>query len=88
MIVRLMMIQTSIKGTTLPGSEGVAMATIYDPPSGWMFGFPKRYKPHPGDTIVDTLIRDGYPVDMIFDGMANYVRFWEYEEQEIPRQST
>lgn len=34
---------------------------IYDPPSGWMYGFPKPYKPLEGETLAQTLIRDGYP---------------------------
>lgn len=50
----------------------------YDPPSGWKFGFPKEYKPNPGDTIKETLIRDGYPQKMIEElGDSLYVRFWE-----------
>ena len=38
-------------------------ATFYDPPSGWRFGFPKPYKPLPGESIAATLIRDGYPAE-------------------------
>lgn len=34
---------------------------IYDPPSGWRFGFPKPYKPLENESLIDTLIRDGYP---------------------------
>ncbi len=34
---------------------------IYDPPSGWQYGFPKEYKPLPGETLAATLLRDGYP---------------------------
>lgn len=34
---------------------------LYDPPSGWMYGFPRFYKPLPGETLEQTLIRDGYP---------------------------
>jgi hypothetical protein len=34
---------------------------IYDPPSGWMYGFPKPYAPLPDETLEDTLLRDGYP---------------------------
>ena len=34
---------------------------MYDPPSGWMCGFPRPYKPLPGESVADTLRRDGYP---------------------------
>ena len=35
--------------------------TLYDPPSGWRYGFPKSYNPVEGDTLDQTLVRDGYP---------------------------
>jgi hypothetical protein len=34
---------------------------FYDPPSGWRYGFPRAYSPLPGETLEETLIRDGYP---------------------------
>lgn len=34
---------------------------LYDPPSGWRYGFPKAYNPLEGESVKDTLIRDGYP---------------------------
>jgi hypothetical protein len=34
---------------------------LYDPPSGWKYGFPRPYLPLPGESLKDTLIRDGYP---------------------------
>lgn len=51
--------------------------TIYDPPSGWRYGFPKEYNPRPGEPLYKTLLRDGYPQHEIEAGMAMYVRFWE-----------
>jgi hypothetical protein len=51
--------------------------TIYDPPSGWRYGFPKPYKPLPHETLNQTLLRDGYPQAEIDWGAANHVRFWE-----------
>jgi hypothetical protein len=48
---------------------------LYDPPSGWVYGFPKPYRPLPGETLEQTLLRDGYPQREIDDGMAKYVRF-------------
>lgn len=48
---------------------------MYDPPSGWKYGFPKPYLPLPGETLKETLLRDGYPEDAFFDGLVKYVRF-------------
>lgn len=39
----------------------MAIVKVYDPPSGWLYGFPKPYKPLPGESLADTLRRDGYP---------------------------
>ena len=49
--------------------------TVYDPPSGWMYGFPREYAPLPGESIEDTLRRDGYPEKLM--PLAKYCRFWE-----------
>lgn len=52
---------------------------MYDPPSGWKYGFPRPYLPQPGETLYDTLLRDGYPqkkLDSItVDGHVKGVRF-------------
>lgn len=48
---------------------------IYDPPEEWRYGFPKAYKPLPGEELEDTLRRDGYPEELIRQGMAKYCRF-------------
>lgn len=48
---------------------------IYDPPSGWMYGFPKPYMPREGETLAETLLRDGYPQHEIDQGMDKHVRF-------------
>lgn len=55
---------------------------IYDPPSGWKYGFPKPYKPLEGEALSSTLRRDGYPDKEIKsitrpDGSLYGVRFWE-----------
>ena len=55
------------------------MITIYDPPSGWRYGFPKPYQPLANETLEDTLRRDGYPQREIESGGSEYVRFWEVE---------
>jgi hypothetical protein len=49
--------------------------TLYDPTSGWIYGFPKEFKPLPGESLEQTLLRDGYPQREIDAGMANHVRF-------------
>lgn len=53
---------------------------IYDPPSGWKYGFPKPYRPRKGESLAETLLRDGYPYDELksitdADGRVKYVRF-------------
>ena len=48
---------------------------LYDPPSGWRYGFPKPYRPKEGETLEDTLRRDGYPQHEIDNSGAKYVRF-------------
>lgn len=51
------------------------MTMMYDPPSGWRYGFPKEYNPsNPLEKIRDTLIRDGYPVGEA-DFAAKHCRF-------------
>ena len=52
-----------------------ATATLYDPPSGWRYGFPKSYKPLSGETLEQTLLRDGYPQREIDNGGAKHCRF-------------
>lgn len=47
----------------------------YDPPSGWRYGFPRLYLPLDGETLEQTLLRDGYPQAEIDKGMANHCRF-------------
>lgn len=54
---------------------------IYDPPSGWMYGFPKPYKPLQGETLEQTLLRDGYPQKEIDRGGAKHCRFIGSKEE-------
>ncbi len=54
---------------------------MYDPPAGWRYGFPKEYKPLPGETLEETLVRDGYPLtEFSADGKVHHCRFWEERE--------
>jgi len=55
------------------------MTRIYDPPEGWKYGFPKEYKPLEGESLHDTLIRDGYPKELL--NLARWCRFWEQEDE-------
>lgn len=48
--------------------------TLYDPPSGWQYGFPKPYEPLDGESIQDTLIRDGYP-ETLAKELSKWTRF-------------
>jgi hypothetical protein len=54
---------------------------IYDPPSGWKYGFPKAYKPLEGETLEGTLLRDGYPQWELDQGAAKHVRFLGFKEE-------
>lgn len=49
---------------------------MYDPPSGWRYGFPKPYLPLPGELLPDTLLRDSYPQHEIDNGGSRYCRFF------------
>lgn len=53
------------------------MKTIYDPPAGWRYGFPREYKPLPNETLEETLRRDGYPEKADPAFAAKHTRFWE-----------
>ena len=55
--------------------------TIYDPPEGWRWGFPKPYKPLTGESFRDTLKRDGYP-ESLMEVAEMATRFWETNKEE------
>ena len=57
------------------------MKLLYDPPSGWRYGFPKVYAPLPGESLQDTLRRDGYPAKDCAFG-ARHCRMIEVGEEE------
>jgi hypothetical protein len=62
--------------------------TVYDPPTGWRFGFPRRYSPLAGETIEQTLIRDGYP-EREAGWAADCCRFWEVDDKpQLDKNST
>lgn len=49
------------------------MTLLYDPPDGWRYGFPKPFTI--GDSVRESLIRDGYPKDKIDDTVLKHMRF-------------
>lgn len=57
--------------------------TIYDPSGGWKYGFPKQYLPLPGETVEETLRRDGYPESLV-ELAEKHSRFWEQDTEEKP----
>jgi hypothetical protein len=68
---------TEDKDKPVNSTTKVEVVTIYDPPSGWQFGFPKQYLPlDPQEPLATTLLRDGYPKKLIDQGMDKHVRFW------------
>lgn len=46
---------------------------IYDPPQGWLYGFPRPYRPLEGERLEDTLIRDGYPMPTMLRKLLSIV---------------
>jgi hypothetical protein len=59
---------------------------MYDPPSGWKYGFPKPYNPLPNESIEDTLVRDGYPKHML--ELARWTRFWGDTIEEVLKEKS
>ena len=55
---------------------------MVDPPSGWLYGFPK---PYPGGALVSYkdkvkwFLENDYPQELIDEGMLQYCRFEEME---------
>jgi hypothetical protein len=47
-----------------------------DPPSGWMYGFPKVWDEDMDGPLPTWLGKEGYP----YDEELPYVRMWPYEE--------
>jgi len=49
---------------------------MIDPPAGWRYGFPKLYDPKPGETLVEWLVREGYPKGEV-EFAIKHLRSWE-----------
>lgn len=56
------------------------MTLLYDPPTGWKVGFPKPYRPEPGETLADCLRRDGYPEEYDPEWAEKHTRFFNTVE--------
>ena len=41
--------------------ESYAVGKLIDPPTGWLYGFPKVYKPEAGEDMAGFLARHHYP---------------------------
>lgn len=57
---------------------------MVDPPSGWMFGFPKECSREvwgDSDKYRELLVSSGYPEDQL-ELALNYSRVWEVYEDE------
>ena len=48
---------------------------LIDPPSGWMYGFPKPYHNPDNLPLSEWLAKNGYPQAEIDQGMHKYCRF-------------
>ena len=49
---------------------------IIDPPGGWRYGFPKQYDPKPGETMLEWLVREGFPKQEV-EWAIKHCRSWE-----------
>ena len=60
---------------------------MIDPPSGWMYGFPKPIPKTVAfaapDIFFDWMIENGYPASLIDDGHLQWCRFWEVPGDKI-----
>lgn len=53
---------------------------MIDPPSGWMYGFPKEYTKKPDEDFNEWLVHEGYPQKLIDEfGAYLYCRYWDEE---------
>ena len=53
---------------------------MIDPPSGWLYGFPKPLPDPKPESMIEWLVENGYPQEEI-DKMKEYFycRYWETE---------
>lgn len=51
---------------------------MIDPPSGWRYGFPRKYNRDKDGDLSEFLIHHGYPEDDV-DFALRYIRSWDDE---------
>lgn len=58
--------------------------TIIDPPSGWMYGFPKSLPPEYGPTfdLRQWFLANGYPEKDVALALR-HSRYWEVDEPDV-----
>lgn len=68
----------------------MTLRTIVDPPSGWLYEFPRVFDfIHEGDpcdreaALGQWFVDCGYPKKLVDDGMLKYCRFWEEEDDDV-----
>ena len=55
---------------------------MIDPPRGWMYGFPKPIPDDRRQDVINWLIEQGYPKQLIEElGEHFYCRYWETDEK-------
>ena len=52
---------------------------MIDPPSGWKYGFPKPYTKPKKMSLVEWLIKQGYPKEEA-EFASKYSRYWEIDD--------
>jgi hypothetical protein len=48
---------------------------VVDPPSGWRYGFPKKYNPEPEESLAQWFIKNGYPEEDV-ELALKHSRYW------------
>ena len=51
-----------------------------DPPSGWLYGFPKVYDPSVDGDCTEWMIKNGYPAELAAQRLP--VRMWSYSAED------
>lgn len=58
------------------------MKRMIDPPSGWKYGFPKELPETVNrNNLVQWFLDQGYPKNLIEQGMLEHCRMWMEEEE-------
>ena len=60
------------------------MPLMCDPPSGWVYGFPKPIPEERRKDVIAWLIEEGYPKNLIDElGEHFYCRYWEQPQEKL-----